>query len=215
MEKASRIVFLFLVFFTFLGSLFFTACETASPGKEFVSDQPVSDQIDGEEEKKPEKTDPKEPLEETEKTEEEEVPKEAEDTEETEDTEEDFVVTDEVFAQTFSDVEALITELNKTIRNQNYEKWLTFLTEEYKDYYSGPEVLRELSNKPTMQKYDIRLTTLKDYFTYVVVPSRSNARLDDLVFEDNNHVKAIMIIDERRVILYQLVKIDGEWKIGV
>ncbi len=195
---------MFLVFFAFLGSLFFTACETASPEKVPVSDQPVSDQIDGEEEKKPEKTE-----------EEEEIPKEAEDTEETEDTEEDFVVTDEVFAQTFSDVEALISELNKTIRNQNYEKWLTFLTEEYKDYYSGPEVLRELSKKPTMQKYDIRLTTLKDYFTYVVVPSRSNARLDDLVFEDNNHVKAIMIIDEQRVILYQLVKIDGEWKIGV
>ena len=129
--------------------------------------------------------------------------------------EDDFVVSEEVFAQTFSDVETLINELNKTIRNKNYDKWLTFLTDEYKDYYSSPGVLREISKKPTMQKYDIRLITLKDYFTYVVVPSRSNARLDDLVFEDNNHVKAIMIIDEQRVILYQLVKVDGEWKIGV
>lgn len=218
---------MYLVCFAVIGSLLFTACKTKSPEKELVSDQ-----VGREEPKKPEETaqveeklgnqtekevkTPEEPeaIEEPKEEEkiEEEVTKEPEAPEEPE---EDFVVTDEVFAQTFSDVEALITELNKTIRNQNYEKWLTFLTEEYKNYYSNQEVLRELSKKPTMQKYDIRLTTLKDYFTYVVVPSRSNARLDDLVFEDNNHVKAIMIIDEQRVILYQLVKVDGEWKIGV
>ena len=129
--------------------------------------------------------------------------------------EEDFVVTEEVFSQTFSDIESLIQRLNSIISASKFEKWQEYLTEEYKNHYSKEETLRELSNRPILQKYNIRLTSLKDYFNYVVVPSRSDVRLDDLFFQDNNHVKAIMIIDDQRVILYQLEKVDGEWKIGI
>ncbi len=129
--------------------------------------------------------------------------------------EEEFVVTEEVFTQTFEDVEALIKRLNRIIGSSDFQRWLTYCTEEYIDYYSDTDTLRELSQRPTLQKYNIRLTTLEDYFNYVVVPSRSNARLDDLVFEDNNHVKAIMIIEDQRVILYQLEKVNDEWKIGI
>lgn len=129
--------------------------------------------------------------------------------------EEDFVVSEEIYTQTFTDVEELIKRLNRIIGSSDFDRWLNYCTEDYKDYYSDSETLRELSNRPTLQKYNIRLTSLKDYFTYVVVPSRSNARLDDLVFEDNNRVKAIMIIDGQRVILYQMEKVDGQWKIGI
>lgn len=218
MKKTLQLIFIYLLFFVFLGSLVITGCATTAPGEKPVSEPAVAEVPEEKPEDEP-KQEPEEPPEEEKEPDDElvsEEPKEeVEQEEKQQEEEDDFVVSEEVFAQTFSDVEALINELNKTIRNKNYDKWLTFLTDEYKDYYSSPGVLREISKKPTMQKYSIRLTTLKDYFTYVVVPSRSNARLDDLVFEDNNHVKAIMIIDEQRVILYQLVKVDGEWKIGV
>jgi hypothetical protein len=214
MKKTFQLIFIYLLFFVFFGSLVITGCATTAPGEKPVS-EPAVEEVPEEKPKDESKHEPEEPPEEEKEPDDELVSEEPKEEVEQEQQEDEFVVSEEVFAQTFSDVEALINELNKTIRNKNYDKWLTFLTEEYKDYYSSPGVLREISKKPTMQKYDIRLTTLKDYFTYVVVPSRSNARLDDLVFEDNNHVKAIMIFDEQRVILYRLVKVDGEWKIGV
>jgi hypothetical protein len=143
----------------------------------------------------------------------EELPVEEPEQEET--GEEDFVVSEEVFSRTFNDIEELIKKLNKIIGASNYDSWLEYLTKEYKNYYSDEETLRELSKRPILQKYNIRLTSLKDYFNYVVVPSRSDVRLDDLVFEDNNRVKAIMIIEDQRVILYQLEKVNDEWKIGI
>ncbi len=129
--------------------------------------------------------------------------------------EESFTVSEEVFSETFEDIRVLIDELNAIVREENYGKWLKYLTDEYIDHFSSPEVLIENSEQPLLKKYNIKLSTLKDYFKYVVVPSRSDARLDDLVFIDNEHVKAIMIFDDKRTILYQLKKVDGGWKIGL
>jgi len=129
--------------------------------------------------------------------------------------EEAFTVTGEVYERTFQDIEDLISNLNTIIQSQDYETWISFLSEAYIERYSDPEVLNELSRQPLLQKYDIELSSLRDYFTYVVVPSRSNVRLDDLVFEDEHHVKAIMLVNGQRTILYQLVYIDNRWKIGV
>ncbi len=127
---------------------------------------------------------------------------------------EPYVVTEKEYEETFSNIEILIQDLNQIIKSKNYDKWLTYLAKDYREYLSDPKTLKEISQEPVLKKYDITLRSLKDYFNYVVVPSRSNARLDDLVFVDKNHVKAIMIINNKRIILYELKKIDGKWKIG-
>ena len=127
----------------------------------------------------------------------------------------EFTVTEEVYERTFQDIEGLIKELNDIIRNMEYETWLSYLSESYIALYSDPQTLSDLSDQPLLRKYNIVLSDLQDYFQYVVVPSRSNARLDDLVFEDEHHVKAIMLVQEQRTILYQLVYIDNRWKIGI
>ncbi len=126
-----------------------------------------------------------------------------------------FVVSEEVFTETFQDIENLISDLNGIIRAKNYDSWLTYLTGEYYELYNSHEKLQEISQQPILQKYGIRLRTLRDYFEYVVVPSRSQAKLDDLIFTDNTHIKAIMLINGKRSILYSLEKIDGMWKIGI
>jgi len=129
--------------------------------------------------------------------------------------EEVFSVSEEVFSETFEDIRNLIDELNAIIRDENYDRWLRYLTETYKTHFSSATVLKENSEQPLLKKYNIQLSTLRDYFVHVVVPSRSNARLDDLVFIDNEHVKAIMIFNDKRTILYQLEKSDQGWKIGL
>ena len=126
-----------------------------------------------------------------------------------------IVVSEEVYTETFESIQALIEELNQIIRDEDYDAWLTRLTRNYIDHFGSDEVLKINSDKPLLQKYNVTLRTLRDYFTYVVVPSRSNARLDDLVFIDNDHVKAIMVIKEQRTILYQLERHEGVWKVGL
>lgn len=138
-----------------------------------------------------------------------------ESSEETKSEEEVFSVSEEVFTETFEDIRKLISDLNAIIREENYDRWLRYLTAAYKEHFSSPEVLKEHSDQPLLKKYNINLTSMNDYFKWVVVPSRSNARLDDLVFIDNETVKAIMIIKDRRTILYLLEKDGDGWKIGL
>lgn len=125
-----------------------------------------------------------------------------------------IAVSEEVFAKTFSDIEAFIANLSRIIKDEKYDEWVNFLSKDYIDTYSDPEKLSELSKQPLLQKYNVKLRSLKDYFTYVVVQSRTNATLDDLVFLSQERVKAISVINGQRVILYLLEKTNGSWKIG-
>ena len=119
-------------------------------------------------------------------TEETDEPEAVQETQEAEGT---FSVSEEVFTETFEDIRELISDLNAIIRDENYDRWLKYLTDEYIGHFSSPEVLKENSDQPLLKKYNISLASMRDYFRWVVAPSRSDARLDDLVFIDNEHVK--------------------------
>lgn len=126
-----------------------------------------------------------------------------------------FVVTEEFYAKTFIDIEKMILELNNIILKQDYNTWLSYLTDEYIRRFSDPENLQQISEEPKLKRYNVRLRNLRDYFNYVVVGSRQNVRLDDIVFIDSDHVKALMVIDGVPYLLYLLENINGEWKIGI
>lgn len=126
-----------------------------------------------------------------------------------------YSVSKEVYERTFTEIELVIEQLNTIIQQGDFETWTTYLTWEYIDEMSSPKNLREMSEQPILKKYNVRLESLRDYFRFVVVPSRSHVRLDDIVFLDEGRVKAIMEVDEQRIILYQLEKRDDTWKIGI
>jgi hypothetical protein len=128
---------------------------------------------------------------------------------------ESFVVTQEVYDKTFVEVEEFVRSLNEIIRRRDYDTWLEYLTEDYIRQKSDPEYLRQQSEMPLLKKNNIVLHSLQDYFQYVVVPSRSQATIDDIEFIDEDHVKAISSIRGTRGILYLLEREDGGWKIGV
>jgi hypothetical protein len=125
-------------------------------------------------------------------------------------------VTAEVKTATFVDVRALIESLNLLIRQQDYNGWLSHLTDEYIAYYSDPEVLAKYSEYPIIKRKGIKLTTLKDYFVNVVYPSRQNDKVDDIEFVQGNLIKAITVNPKgERNILYMLEKHGDAWKIGI
>ena len=127
----------------------------------------------------------------------------------------EIAVSVEVYERTFSEIEETIEELNRVIQAQDFRRWQDYLTKEYIDTYSDPQTLQELSETPILDRNNIELENLRDYFDWVVVPSRANARLDDLRFITNNQVEAIMEVRGQRVILYQLTDVNDDWKVDV
>jgi hypothetical protein len=129
--------------------------------------------------------------------------------------EEDFVVTEEVYSKTFNEIEVFIRNLNEIIRNEDYDTWLTYLSEDYIQRTSDPEYLKLQSEQPLLKKSNVHLRDLLDYFTYVVVPSRTQARLDEIEFIDESQVRAFAMIKNTKALLYLLVRENGNWKIEV
>ena len=126
---------------------------------------------------------------------------------------EKFEVSEELYKQTFDDIESIIRELNRIINNREYKNWLTYLTEAYVKKSSRPEYLRRWQKDPRLREKKIVLRTLKDYFDYVVVPTRSEAKLDEIEFCDDTHVYAYTVFQSKKYLLYNLVKSEQGWKI--
>ena len=125
-------------------------------------------------------------------------------------------VTPEEKAATITDIRALILSLNSIIQRKDYEAWLGCLTDEYRAYYSRPDVLAQMSEYPILKRMGIRLSSIEDYFLYVVYPSRQNDRVDDIDFVGEKRVKAITLSPKgERQILYNLEKHGDTWKIGI
>ena len=125
-------------------------------------------------------------------------------------------ISEEAKKATFTDVRAFIESMNETIRLKDYDTWYKHLTQEYIDYYSNPTVLLQKSEAPVLKRMGIKLQSLKDYFVYVVYPSRQNDRVDDIEFITERLVKAITFgPDGERQILYFLERDGTSWKIGI
>ncbi len=142
-------------------------------------------------------------------------PAEPEVKEEVEEPAENFVVSREVYTRTFDEIEEIIRNLNEIIRKEDYDTWVTYLSNEYIERTSDPAYLKQQSEEPMLKKSNISLNSLRDYFVYVVVPSRVQAQLDEIEFIGENQVKAYAIIKNTKALLYLLVREEDKWKIGV
>ncbi len=128
---------------------------------------------------------------------------------------ENVKISQEEYKKTFQEVERVIEELNTIIKAGDYHRWEQFLTPKFIASVMDPENLKKINEQPLLKRNKIEIKTLHDYFMYVVVPSRASVRLDDLIFTDQNKVKAFMFIRQDPVLIYQLEKIGETWKISV
>ena len=165
-----------------------TACATVEPEPEPVVEEPVVESA-------PEAVAEPEPV--------------------TEPEPEEFVVTEEMYVETFEDIKGFIAELNNIIADKDYDTWLTYLTDDYIAYYSNPEKLQEYTDLYKQRGYNYRILDLEDYFLYLVVISRSNAVVDEIVFTDKTHLTAYTEIKDTLSVLYYLEKNENGWKIGL
>jgi hypothetical protein len=127
-------------------------------------------------------------------------------------------VSREYYDTTMDEVRHFINDLNHVIGSRNYNSWRAALSDGYFNEISSQEYLQQLSEQPAMKTRRIVLRTPQDYFTYVVVPSRANSRVDAIEFINRNRVKAFTVTTNRagevqRLRLYDLEKIGNTWKI--
>ncbi len=133
----------------------------------------------------------------------------------TESEDQEFEVTQSMYEQAFEEIEELIAKLNSVIARGQFNRWKTFISQAYSEKYSSDETLNEYNQYPQLLENNIVLTSLEDYFKVVVVPSRSQAVLKEIVFVSENKIVAYSSFDGKRAKLYELEKIDGMWKISV
>ncbi|MBI9105493.1 MAG: hypothetical protein JEZ04_02045 [Spirochaetales bacterium] len=129
--------------------------------------------------------------------------------------EEEFIPSKELYTETFSNIKFIIANLNGVISSKDYETWLEYLTDDYIEYYSNPDRLSEYTEQYKQRGYKYSIENLRDYFLYLVVISRANAVVDEIVFIDKFHIKALTEIKGKLSVLYYLEKIENSWKIGI
>jgi hypothetical protein len=122
---------------------------------------------------------------------------------------------------TMDEMRLLIAEINRVIRARDYEGWVSYLADDFIAVINSPSYLSQLSESSRqLRGQNIVLKTPQDYFTYVVVASRENVRmdasLDDIEFLSHNRVKAFTVNtrSQQRLRLFEFVKAGGAWKIA-
>ncbi len=125
---------------------------------------------------------------------------------------ENIAITKQTFQKTKTELETVVEELNKITLSRDYQKWLTYLSDDYRKTFSNKDVLEEVSN--SLPTKGIRLKSLKDYFNFVFVPSRQNMRVDDIQFVSPTRVYVIMEIHQNApAAIYIIEKFDDGWKL--
>jgi hypothetical protein len=124
-------------------------------------------------------------------------------------------VTQEEFDTTMVDVREFIGELNTIVRGRDYEGWVAHLGPSYFARISSPEFLLRVSQSAErLRTRGIVLSSARDYFLQVVVPSRTNDRVDDIEFVGHQRVMAYTLNAKgERLRLYDLENLGNGWRI--
>ena len=128
----------------------------------------------------------------------------------------EIVVDQETFERTFAEIEQTIDALNGVIATRDFNAFQAYVTDAYIATFSDPAVLAERSQSRVLLQNGIVLKNFRDYFEFVVVPSRANTRFDDIVFIDEQTVMAMTELNNGvRAQLYLLSNVAGSWKLDV
>ncbi|PIE97930.1 MAG: hypothetical protein CR988_05405 [Treponema sp.] len=183
-----------LTFFILIFSLLiFASCETVQEKDEEVADKTTAteEQDNGKTTKNPDKTT---------------KPKE-----EIVATFGNVTITKQDYIDTKSEISEVVDNLNEITKNNDYDRWLQYLSDDYIEYYSNKSVLAKVSKSLPVK--NIHLNSLQDYFKFVFVPSRKNIRVDDIKFLSPSAVNVIMRNKKGSLLVYILEKQAGRWKL--
>ncbi|MDR2481549.1 MAG: hypothetical protein LBD07_04565 [Spirochaetaceae bacterium] len=111
------------------------------------------------------------------------------------------------------DANKFVGDVNKIIQRKDFSAWTKYLEPKYKERLESKNNLEQASMSERLKQQGVVLKTLFDYFIHVVVPSRSNLRVDDIEFLSENRVKAFMEEKGQRLLIYELERNGDSWRI--
>jgi len=109
----------------------------------------------------------------------------------------------------------LFTYIENLIAKADYEKWYESISIKYKKYLNDPINLKIITNSSDyLKNRKIELKDPKDYFEFVVIPSRENGILNffDCELITKNHVKVICF-DKNDKLIYDFIFEENLWRI--
>jgi len=123
----------------------------------------------------------------------------------------------DVTKKTFEDDKAAIMttidELSSIMVGGRYEAWLKFIDEESIRYWSNPKNLQRASKMLPVK--GLRMNSLRDYFTYIFVPSRKGRKVDEIRYDSKTDVKAVQVSKDTDIVYYYFNKVDGKWLVRI
>ena len=61
----------------------------------------------------------------------------------------------------------------------------------------------------------LRMNSLRDYFTYIFVPSRKGRKVDEIRYDSKTDVKAVQVSKDTDIVYYYFNKVDGKWLVRI
>ena len=118
-------------------------------------------------------------------------------------------VTMDTFMKDKENVLETIDRLADIMKTGNYAKWLEYVSPESRAYWANPAHLSEVAKKLPVK--GLKISSLRDYFKYIFVPSRSGHHVDEIRYISDTMVKAVQVQENRDIVFYTFEKIDGRW----
>lgn len=122
-------------------------------------------------------------------------------------------VTKKTFEDDKTAIMATIDELSDIMAAGRYEAWLKFIDDESIRYWSNPKNLQRASKMLPVK--GLRMNSLRDYFTYIFVPSRKGRKVDEIRYDSKTDVKAVQVSQDTDIIYYYFNKINGKWLVHI
>ena len=122
-------------------------------------------------------------------------------------------VTKKTFEDDKASIMTSIDELSSIMTGGRYEAWLKCIDEESIRYWSNPKNLERASKMLPVK--GLRMNSLRDYFTYIFVPSRKGRKVDEIRYASKTSVKAVQVREDTDIVYYYFNKINGKWLVHI
>lgn len=110
-----------------------------------------------------------------------------------------------------------IADLKVIMKNKDYEKWLTYIDQPTKDYWSKPANLKKLQTRlPRKGSSVTPIRSTEDVFKNFFIPARNGRNITEIRYDSPTLVRAVEIDKQSggESSYYTFNKIDGKWLVN-
>ena len=115
-----------------------------------------------------------------------------------------------------SKIRGLFETIEEKIISEDFNGWYNSLSSNYCAFIENPDELLRMSKKSAyLKRKKIVLRTAKDYFDYIVIPSREGIALKYVNFQQINekNIKVNCMLDGNANFVYDFVYENDSWKL--